>query len=201
MPPSERKRTEQAIEVGNEFIRQYLDGRAFGFEEEYERDWLRDTGPLMAMSLDEWKQLYYSNWERKKIKMEDGIAYEGRDVCPQASLFSVRRYGEDLALEYTTVAVGGLMRFQGDMYAFDPQWAGEPYQVRIELNSNNRIAKVVPQDPVITSIYTLPLNYLKEFVRKPEPIGTQSQAHANAKLIRYQKTIGDMERQAVRVCK
>lgn len=202
MPPSERKRAEQMIEVGNKFVQQYLDQTVFRFDPDYEK-WSRVTGPLMAIWGEDWERLYDANWGKlKKIELENGIAYESRMVCPQASLLLLGRTEQGFSLRYGSIVMGWEMSRTGsDADGFDVQGAGELFEVGIELNSSNRVAKFSPADGFSTAAYTLSIHHMREFIRKPQREGMETQAYVNAKVARYQKVIANMERQAERVCK
>jgi hypothetical protein len=202
MSSSERKTAEQAIDVGNKFIQQYFDRSAFDFDPGYEQ-WSRVTGPLMAIPGEEWERLYHAQWGRlRRIELEGGIAYEAREVCPTASLILVQRNDGGFTLRYRSIVIGwGISRTGGTMDGLDLRDAGEPYEVGIELNSNNRVAKLSPADGFPTAGYTVPVNYMREFIHRPQREGMETQAYVDAKVARFQAVIADMEQQGARVCK
>lgn len=198
--PSRKKRLKEAIRAGNTLAVQFLDGTVFQDDE----NWQKRTGSLLGMS----------GVEFMRMAGEWGDIVRGGTtlVCPDVRLDELTEITKGgVSITYQSIRMGVLIGAgtQFDLptpnipYSehYSPERKGESHRLQLNINAENKLVNVIPQDKLIPNSYkvhrsamNLPNN------RRPIYMGETS-ALVKERVASLDQAIKDMDQAASEVCK
>lgn len=197
---AKRKRINHAISVGNAFMQQHFDGNAYLFDPGYDV-WSKRTGPLVAMSGEELKEIWVPWLKNDELMLDGKSAHRYRLTCPQIGLTSLRNDGGVLALTYQATRVGDLIDLSNiRLEAINTDDLGKYYEVHLELSMQNKITKIISQDNIAPYIYTSWRKGINNFLSKPYARTGETQDFVDNEVKILQKILKELD-QAAKVCK
>lgn len=158
MSATGQKGARQLIMTGNKFAPNQFDQSAMGTGE--------DGSPNISFEPD---------FEAVRIEQGEDVKIGHREVCPQVSLSSAQFDKEETVLTYRSKIVGlyldklwpvgqGGKHLGFSNFSYDISDSGKFYEVKITLDSDNKIASVAPQDNFYTYAYTYEIEHLKDAI-------------------------------------
>jgi len=202
---TQKKRLENAIQVGDAFIRQYLDGSAYSFDPGY-ADWSKHTGPLMAMSGEQFERMF-DEWANKPAFDINDDKYPPRSVgvwlvCPAVPLAMADITGDKTMLTYRAQKIGYVVssvHVPGEV-GFVTARDGGVHEIRLTLEPTHLISMIQLSELTAPMDYRLAILGMNNFVRKPFfRIGDTKEA-VQAAVVRGHQIIRDIDRAAANSC-
>ncbi len=196
----ERKSLEDAIDLGNQFVPLHFSGRAYDTDPNND-DWAENTEPLIAPTREEWANQWGASVHRKKIRYGGVDADVTRLTCSQISLIGVDRDAGKVSLFYRTTSLGMEVNYRGLLFDFTPEGTGTNYDLRIDIDANNRVAKVIYPDELDAQAYVGDIAFMKAILSDHTRAGAVTKDEMNELIRTYTASIQKIEKQAAQVCR
>jgi|GEM_PF-6444309 hypothetical protein len=218
--PEERKELEEAINHGNMFIPQHLDGTAYDVPEDGDKQvykkWLQKTRPLINKDMKDW---YTDSTVQSNsiLTMEiNGQKAYLVALCHQVELVSINVADENFDVGWKAPN----MDFKGDRFVLKYRakiagmWVAPDYfddflpdknddfeEVLISLDKDNKVSQVFPQYDASAWISKRVINILNRDIKHPVVLPGQTKAGVYARNVRSKKLIQKVYAEEAKVCK
>lgn len=198
----EFKRAEKALKIGEQFMQRHLDGSAYEFNEDY-ASWgvAYDLEDILDMSAEQWAR-ETEKWGGGREKLNEArTGKSGWLVCPNVAIYRLQRTERGISVFYRTMFVGYL-NFRasiGQPESFRDDRNGQPYEVRLDINDEWKIVRVVPYNDIVPKRFTWAYWDMSGFARNPTRVPGQSDSYVAATAAKFERLSKELE-QAAQVC-
>jgi len=195
--PDQKKRLKEAIRASNILITQFLDNSVFQDDE----NWQKRTGSLLGMTGVEFMQM---------ANMWDGnVAGVTTLVCPKIRLIELlETENGEVEISYQSTRMGVLIT-AGTQFNlptpevpysehYSPERKGESHRLQLNINAENRLVNVIPQDKFIPNSYKIFFRSSSK-LRQSIYMG-ESSALVKARVASFDQAMKDMNQAAAEVC-
>lgn len=197
--PARKKRLKEAIRASNILITQFLDHTVF----QDDKNWQKRTGSLLGMSGVEFMQMA-GEWG-------DVVVGGTTLVCPNILLDELIEAAKgEVDISYQSTRIGVLIT-AGTQFNlptpevpysehYSPERKGESHRLQLNINAENKLVNVIPQDKLIPNSYKIHRSAMKSpNHRRPIYMGETS-ALVKARVDSFDQAIKDMDQAAAEVC-